>query len=240
MIKLLIDITVIFARYLRYIGFISYLSGALLVMFGMHLKIPDSFEMPLGRLKGISVDTQGNIYCGSQFYERIQVYNPKGQFLYGISIDTSGLFWIRINSDDYLEVAVAIGKKKYIFNKNGEQISLNINTPNYLEGFDTKREHYCYDSKRDIMYRIRPILSMPFLGSNVIKKDASGKETVIIGTPISKWLFMGPFPAFFFVILSVIISVIFDQNFREKMLKALRGEAVPKFLLLQSKKSNNK
>lgn len=237
MIKLIIDIIVIFSRLLRYIGFIGFLSGALLVMFDLHLKVPGSFEIPLGRLRGIAVDTQGNIYCGSQFYERIQIYNPNGEFLYGISIDTSGIFWIRINSDDYLEVAVARGHKKYIFNKNGKQISLYINAPNYLEGFN-KNEFTCYDPKRDITYQIRPILSMPFLGSNVIKNDVLGKETVIIRTPFSKWLFMGPFPSFFFVILSVIISVLFDQKFREKMLKALRGEAVPKIFLLRSKKVN--
>ena len=30
------------------------------------------FEMPLGALEGVAVDSDGNIYCASQFYSRVQ------------------------------------------------------------------------------------------------------------------------------------------------------------------------
>jgi hypothetical protein len=217
---------------MRYIGFIGWLTGFLLILLnvGLNLKVPDSFELPLGQLSSIAVDSEGNIYCGAQFYARIQVYNPEGRYLYGKTLDTNGLFWIRINSNDELEVAAARGNKRYIFDKDGNLLSNRSNVPNYTEGFDTKGKNYCYDQKRDITYQIRPILQMFFLGKHVVKKDKSGKETVIVQTPFLKWLFMGTFPAFFFMVFSVFISFVFDQKFQDKMLKVLSRQSVPKFL----------
>ena len=212
MSKLFVKIISIFARVLRYISVIAFVGGFMVVP---HLNIPNSFEMPLGQLRGLAVNSEGNIYCGSQFYERIQVYNLKGQFLYGISLHEGGYFWIRINSDDQLEVAQARGGYRYKFDKNGTLLHVRKNVPNYTEGFDTKREDTCYDAKRNITYQIKPILSMFFLGSHVVRRDALWRETVIIKIPFLQWLFMAPFPSWFFFPLSVFISLCFDDKFRD-------------------------
>lgn len=200
----------ILARLLMIIGFIGWFSGFILSS-GLYRIIPDSFEMPLGDLQGIAVDSEGNIYCGSKYYSRIQVYDIDGRFLYGRHIASAmGVFKIKINNYDQLEVATYSGDKRYIFAKDGTLLSKRSNAANFLAGFDKINNYYCYDEKRDITYRIKPILlpwpkSMPFLGSHIVKKDASGKETVIIKTPFYKWLFMGPFPGFLLLFIGLLI-----------------------------------
>ncbi len=63
--------------------------------------LDSTFEMPLGDLKGIAVDSSGQIYCGAQFYSRIQQYDFSGRFVAGWFIDSSGgAFRIRINTND--------------------------------------------------------------------------------------------------------------------------------------------
>lgn len=239
MIKLCSFIIIVFARVLRYVGFIGVFS--FLVIFPLSIVNPGSFEVPLGNLKGLAVDSEGNIYCVAQSYGRIQVYDNKGKFLYGIQINFRyGAFWIRINSDDQLEVTTSRSKKRYIFNKNGSLLNEISRFSNYLDGFDKKSESYCYDKKRDITYQIRPILLMPFLGSHVVKKDAFGKETIIIGTPFIKWLFMCPFPAYVFIGFSVVISFVFDKKYQEYTIKVINGELVPEKYKWHPKKRKTK
>lgn len=203
------------------IGFFSFVGGSLVVL-GLYRIIPDSFEMPLGHLKGIAVDSEGNIYCGAHFYSRIQVYDSEGKFLYGKCIDTGGgTFWIRINSNDQLQVAIARGDKIYTFDNKFNLLHKRSNVPDYSAGFEKAGEHYCYDEKRDITYLVRSIYNIPLFGSRVVKIDSSGKESVIIQTPFHKWLFMGPFPAISFVVFGAINYLIVDKKFRGKMLRNL-------------------
>jgi hypothetical protein len=110
----------IFSTFFLVIGAIGFFSGPLASGFGVSFDNLDSFEFPLGDLEGIAVDSEGNIYCGLQFYSRIQVYDAKGNFIYGKFIDSAGgAFRIRINNDDQLEVATARNDKLYIFERGG-------------------------------------------------------------------------------------------------------------------------
>jgi hypothetical protein len=218
--KLCVKIIAIFAFLLTIIGIVGFF-GDILLSCGLYRVIPDSFEMPLGDLRGIAVDSEGNIYCGAQFYSRIQIYDIEGSFLYGKCLDShSGAFKIKININDQLEVAKYRGDQRYIFAKDGTLLSKRSNVSNFLVGFEKINDYYCYDENRDITYQIKPILLpwpkfMPFFGSYVIKKDTSGKETVIIKTPFYKWLFMGPFPGFLFIFIGLLIyKLILGKKFR--------------------------
>ena len=54
------------------------------------VKSEKTFErLPLGDLRGIAVDNDGRVYCGLQFYGRVQVYNNQGKFpvLFGEEAD---------------------------------------------------------------------------------------------------------------------------------------------------------
>lgn len=75
-------VTRIIAVLFTVIGCIGFFAGALTGL-GFDFRNLDSFELPLGNLRGIAVDSEGNIYCGLQFYSRIQVYDAQGNFIYG-------------------------------------------------------------------------------------------------------------------------------------------------------------
>ena len=222
--KLCLKIIATFACLLTISGLIGCLSG-ILMSYGLYKIIPDSFEIPLGELEGIAVNSEGNIYCGTKYYSRIQVYDIEGRFLYGKHIDsTMGPFKIKINSNDQLEVSIYSGYQKLIFSKDGTLLSKSASKSYYLLGFEKINDYYCYDEERDITYQIEPILlpwpkSMPFLGSHVVKKDASGTETIIIKTPFYKWLFMGPFPGFLFMFIGFpTYSIILGKKVKIKLL----------------------
>jgi hypothetical protein len=222
--KLCVKIIAIFALLLTILGVIGFLSGFAVSLGGLHRIIPDSFEMPLGDLQGIAVDSEGNIYCGVQFYSRIQAYDINGRFLYGKCFDShGGAFKIKINSNEQLEVATYRGRNKYIFSKEGSLLYRRSNDPSCLLGFERINNFSCYDQKRDLTYQINPILLPPVIlanatlispfGSHVVKKDISGKETVIIQTPFYKWLFMGPFPGFLFMFIGgLLYSIVLGKK----------------------------
>ena len=46
-------------------------------------------EFPIGHCLGFAVDSQGRIYTGSGFYNRVQIYNSEGRYLRGWPIGTS-------------------------------------------------------------------------------------------------------------------------------------------------------
>jgi len=222
--KVCVQIIAIFACLLTVCGIIGFVSG-FLVSFGLYKAIPDSFEMPLGDLTGIAVDSEGNIYCGTPFYSRVQVYDIEGKFLYGKCFDSSGgAFKIKINENDQLEVMTYRGHKKLLFSKNGTLLNERSNVSTFKVGFENVNDKYCFDEKRNISYQITPILlpfpkSIHLLGAHIVKKDATGKETIIIKTPFYKWFFMGPFPGFLFIFIGTpVYSIILGKKIKIRLL----------------------
>ena len=194
----------IIATLVLVIGFIGFLAGFICAGFGFKFRNLDSFELPLGHLEGIAVDSEGNIYCGLQFYSRFQVYDAEGKFIYGKFIDSGGgAFRIRINKNDQLEVTTARNDKLYIFARDGTLISELSDVGHHFRNFGKSNEQRFYDKKHDIIYFWRPAL----LGPYIVKMDSSGEHKVIIKTPFHKWLFKGPFlPAFAFIAIGSLMS----------------------------------
>ncbi|MFZ2146514.1 MAG: hypothetical protein WAV28_04770 [Sedimentisphaerales bacterium] len=188
------------------IGFIGFLTGPITAGFGFRFRNLDSFELPLGDLRGIAVDSQGNIYCGLQFYSRIQVYNAEGKFLYGKFINSAGgTFRIRINEKDQLEVATARNDKLYIFAKDGTLVRELSDVGHYFHNFGKTGETRFHDKRQNVSYFKKASL----LGPNIATKDSSGEKKVIIKTPFHKWLFKGPLPAWLFIASGGVISILF-------------------------------
>jgi len=183
------------------IGLIGWLAGFVTGL-GFGFTIPDSFELPLGLLEGIAVDSDGSIYCGLQFYSRIQMYNSQGKFIYGKFIDSGGrAFRIRINQKDQLEVATASTDKLYVFKKDGTLIREVSSAGHYFDVFGETGERRYHDKNKNVTYLIK----WSPLGSYVAKEDLSGAEKIIIRTPFHKWVFMGPLPAFFFGVVGAVM-----------------------------------
>jgi hypothetical protein len=153
-----------------------------------------SFELPLGELRGIAVDSEGHIYCGLQSYGRVQVYDAEGEFLYSVPSGSSGgAFKIRINENDQLEVATARNDKLYLFDKGGNLVREWSEVGHYFSDFGTTGETQFYDDKEDATYVRKgyPIRAY------IVKRDSAGQENIIIRTPFHKWVFQSPLPAWF-------------------------------------------
>ena len=188
------------------IGSIDFIGGALV---GNVVKFPDGFELPLGDLQGIAVDSDGNIYCGVQYYSRVQVYDSEGNYIRGTFIDSAGgAFRIRINPDDQLEVATARNDKLYRFGKGGTLLTELSDVGYYFQEFGKSSETQYHDVRQNATYQIR----WSFLGAYVVKKSASGERKVIVKTPFHKWLFQGPSPAWFFWMIAVLIYACMNKH----------------------------
>ena len=181
------------------IGSIGFFAGFLV---GNVVKFPEGFELPLGVLKGIAVDSDGNIYCGTWYYSRVQVYDSKGHYIRGTFVDSAGgAFRIRINHNDQLEVATARNNKLYRFGKDGTLVTELSDVGYYFDGFGKNGETQYNDVRQNATYQIRWSL----LGAYVVKKSASGETKVIVRTPFHKWLFQGPSPGWFFLMVAAIM-----------------------------------
>ena len=163
-----------------------------------------SNELPLGDLKGITVDSKGRLYCGLQSYSRIQVYDATGNFLHGWFVRANGgAFRIRINSVDQLEVATARNDMLFTFDHNGLIVDQSSNVSHYFDKFGEKGERIYFD-KTGILYSIRG----GFFSPRVVRQDQSGNESTIVTTAWYKWLVMKPFPAWLFLAIAGILQII--------------------------------
>lgn len=172
------------------VGLVGFLAGPLSFKSASFRKVLDPFELPLGDLQGIAVDSEGRIYCGLQFFSRVQVYDADGRFLYSVYANSSGTpFRIRINEDDQLEVAITGNDKVYLFDQNGNLVRERSKVGHYYSDF--AGESRFYDAKEDATYFRKgyPIMA------HVVKRDSTGRENVIIRNPFHKWVFQGPLPA---------------------------------------------
>ena len=182
------------------IGCIGWFAGFAVVL-GV-VKIPAWFELPFGALGGIAVDSDGNIYCGLQYYSRVQVYDSEGDYIRGIFVDRSGgVFRIRINQNDELEVATARNDKLYRFGKEGTLVTKLSGVPHYFDEFGEIGETQYHDERQNATYQIR---WSPF-GAYIAKRSVSGETKVIVRTPFLKWLLMGPFPPWFLPVVGAIM-----------------------------------
>lgn len=153
-------------------------------------------ELPLGDLTGVTVDGNGNVYCGLGFYQRIQVYDSRGRFKYGRGIDAAGGdFLFHIDEDDRLVVATVRNDKVFYF-ENGALVNEETSDSRYFEFYNRYSRDECFDSEKNY-YRIAP---WSLIWPQVIRAEmGNGHRSVIVSTPFWKWLLMGPFPAWLFV-----------------------------------------
>jgi hypothetical protein len=192
---------------------------------GIDLGIRDSFELPLGDLCGIVVDSRGNTHVGTQFYCRVQTYDAEGKYLYGkFTATNGGALRMKMNTDDQFEVATARKRRLYRFGPDGNLISVQPGNHSFHDFGEASETRY-YDERDGTTYVARHGLMFP----TVVKRTPDGREAAVITTPLHKWIFMGPFPAWIWVVLGACIRGV-DRRWRrhkKKLNDASRGETVP-------------
>ena len=196
-------------------------------------------EMPLGDLQGVAVDSSGNVYCGAQFYRRVQKYDPDSQFLFSLHIDPpGGAFRIRVNENDELEVATLLTNRLYRFSPSGEMLEQRErrsllrmpeernNVWNPYPDFGAEGERQCRGPDGSV-YRIRS----PLLFPSVVKTSPSGEQSTVVSVPFHKWLVMGPFPAFLFWIAAGLllggVEYFGKRKMRQPKVGQVSSEAAP-------------
>lgn len=169
-------------------------------------------ESPNTERHGIVLDSSGNIYCGSKFYGRIQKYNPDGRFERGFNTEggTGGgsSFGFRINENDQLCITVSgISKdnkgsvhRLRLYDVEGQLIHTEKSEGderNYIHGM--RNSAIDSDGNRYIF--------KGFLFPRVVKRTTTGERSIIISTPIWLWFIQGPFPAFAFFFISMLVII---------------------------------
>lgn len=102
-------------RLIRAAGVLVFLVGAAGILlrafvFDVFLDGPrqrSTLEVPLAGINGLGQDAEGRIYVGTADYYRVQVYSPRGEFLYGLSVAKAvgeGGFTFRVRDDGTVQV----------------------------------------------------------------------------------------------------------------------------------------
>lgn len=89
--------------YLWVVLFVGWLIEYLLVGI-VPTRFCSALRFPLGSPDGIAVDNNGKVYCASHFYNRIQVYDTDGKFIYGWFSFIRGGLDIILDSNNLIHV----------------------------------------------------------------------------------------------------------------------------------------
>ncbi|MHC4713418.1 MAG: NHL repeat-containing protein [Planctomycetota bacterium] len=179
-------------------------------------------QLPLGWLEGVAVDNHGRIYCGLQFYSRIQVYDADGRFLRGWFLDAAGgVFRLRISKSGQLEVATVRNDMLYTYNADGELVEKRTQAGHLYGEFGAESE-YLATGPDGAEYRAKG-----FPWPRIVKRDASGASHTVVSVPIHLWFMMGPLPAWGFSAIGIVLLLGTDKRFTKefkKVFKKRRGE----------------
>jgi hypothetical protein len=152
--------------------------------------IPGNIELPLAGIDGIDVNREGNLFVASSIYCRIQVYNPKGDFVRGWSLNNTGaILKIRINDKNKVEVAALRGHKMDVFDENGKLIKtrkFDEDDRDFFDSFEQKGKHL-FDKPRMCHYDVEGWVFPKIIQTGPDGKKKIGKNAFYL------FPFQGPF-----------------------------------------------
>lgn len=162
-------------------------------------------EFPNTLPQGLYVDKDENIFCGSQTYNRIQMYDKHGKFIRAFDTDIgkgSGFrFTFEVkNSQLHIHVYGAWLKserldRKILYSIDGTLLQVtDIPSVEYV-GYNVKNIA-CDSLGNRYVFK-------GFLWPRVVKKE-NESSAIIISTPLYFWFFQSPFPAFAFFFVSLL------------------------------------
>jgi hypothetical protein len=168
-------------------------------------------ELPNSEPHGIAIDKEGNIYCGSAFYGRIQKYDPNGRFLRGF--DTHGGTGMGTDFGFYTEdlnLCILISGLARSQKDSFYRLTVYDSKGNVLstEKYTKPGTDYFYPVNNRVADSAGNIyLFKGFLFPRVIRTSENGAKSAIIKTPLWLWFFQAPFPSFAFFFVSMFIII---------------------------------
>ena len=168
----------------------------------LHVPMPASKCLfPLSSPDKIVIDNKGQIYCVSRFYNRLQVFDPRGQFIRGWFVNLpAGKYSISIDIEGNVCLFAKNNKKGYKYSSNGKQIG-EMGNPYYAEN-----DHFEQLMKTESSLGDTYNIQNPFLFPEIIKTSESGRESLLYRQPFGLWLVTMPIPSLVFFWLLVIIE----------------------------------
>jgi hypothetical protein len=162
--------------FLILVGFTGFISG-FFVSIGWLEWVPKTVEFPLAGIEGIDVDREGNLFVACKYYNRIQVYDPKGDFMWGWSLDDTYAkdLKIRINNENKVEVASEGGNKIDIFDTNGKLLETkkyDEDDTDFFDSFEQKGKHLI-DKSGKYHYDVEGLVF-----PKIIQTDSDGKKKI--------------------------------------------------------------
>lgn len=172
--------------------------GALLVGVWLARYIPPYVQLPLSEISGPALDREGRIYCLSESYSRLQVYDHSGDFLRGWFVDTVGhAASIRLESDDSVHVYTATGAMHFAYDTSGRLLRREK-----LNHGDTRYDDPSGPSTRS---GYEYVVRHPSIWPQVVKVGTDGRESVVVRPTLLLWIFAGPLPAWLFLAGAIVV-----------------------------------
>jgi len=150
---------------------------------------PATWELPLSVASNVVVDGAGEIYCGTQAYAQVQVYDKYGAFQRRWGVKGGGPGRLELTSDGLLRVCEGRGRYVATYELNGSLVS--------REEARRAGVATCSGTQSPSFPRYEMRGSM-FLPGHVVRIEENGSEVDVVPARMYWYLFQAPFPSFFF------------------------------------------
>lgn len=162
-----------------------------------------SVRFPLSYIDDAVVDRNGNIYCITDYYKRIQVYGSDGSFRWGWFVQF-GKVNTGLDINEKSQIIAYTGSQVFTYNLEGKVIAQSTMTEEEKEMVRQRREEQVYLKSLDGHEYSR-------LGDRIFQINPTTNERwVVLADPWYLVLTKGPFPAWIWFFLCIIGLHILD------------------------------
>lgn len=190
---------------LLYLIWISVFCFGLICWFGtafLNFTMPSkNIRFPFSDLEEIALGYDNNIYCVSGFYNRLQVFNSKGDFIKGWFVNLpAGKYSISVDKEANVFLSMK-NNKVYIYDCEGKRLKrddIKIHSLKQENRIDDNGDNY--------------IIRQPYFYPHIIKRSTNGVESKIIQQPFGMWLITMPIPSLLFVVILFVLERCFAKK----------------------------
>ena len=170
-----------------------------------------NIEFPLADIDGIDVNQDGNLFVASRFYSRIQVYNPKGDFVRGwFFYAPAGEIHIKINVENQIEVAALSFDKIDIFDEDGKLLKTNKYEDMYSWYTPGNKDKHLLNESTGLQYDIEGLVFPRIIQTGPDGEKKIGRNAFYL------FPFQGPFQAIVTAFIGGFIIVRIEKKRKKK------------------------